>query len=96
MERKMVHHLRECGKRSKDDEKLKVYCWGDLRMGEFWQTILIATIPSVITAFISYFAAAKEAKTQIKTIKEQNKADIEKIVEQNRVDTEAIKVKHCL
>lgn len=44
-------------------------------MDEFWQTILIATIPSIITALLSYLAALKASNTQIKVIIEQNKAD---------------------
>lgn len=65
-------------------------------MNEFWQTFLIAIIPSVITALLSYMAASKTSNTQIKAIKEQNKADIEKLVEQNKVDIEALKEKHQL
>ena len=58
---------------------------GTIQMDEFWQTFLIATIPSIITALLSYLAALKASNTQIKAIKEQNKADIEKLVEQNKV-----------
>lgn len=65
-------------------------------MNDFWQTFLIATIPSVLTALISFFAAFKNANTQIKAIREQNKADIEKLTEQNRVDIESLKEKHRL
>lgn len=65
-------------------------------MNEFWQTFLIAIIPSIITALLSYLAALKSSNTQIKAIKEQNKADIEKLIEQNKVDLEAIKEKHAL
>lgn len=65
-------------------------------MDEFWQTLLIATIPSIITALVSYLAASKASNTQIKAIREQNKADIEKLVEQNKVDLEALKEKHLL
>lgn len=65
-------------------------------MNEFWQTFLIATIPSIITALLSYLAASKASNTQIKAIKEQNKADIEKLVEQNKVDLESLKEKYLL
>ena len=50
-------------------------------MNEFWQTFLIAIIPSAITALLSFFASWKTSNTQIKTIKEQNKADIEKLIQ---------------
>ena len=69
---------------------------GIIQMDEFWQTFLIATIPSIITALLSYLAALKASNTQIKAIKEQNKADIEKLVEQNKVDLESLKEKHLL
>lgn len=65
-------------------------------MGEFWQTFLIAIIPSVITAILSYFASWKTSNTQIKAIKEQNKADIEKLIQQNKVNIESLKEKHVL
>ncbi len=65
-------------------------------MNEFWQTFLIAIIPSTITAILSFLAASKASNTQIKAIKEQNKADIEKLIEQNKVNIEALKEKHIL
>lgn len=41
-------------------------------------------------------AASKASNTQIKAIREQNKANIEKLVEQNKVDLESLKEKHLL
>lgn len=65
-------------------------------MIEFWQTLAIAVIPSTLTAILSYLASSKNSNTQIKAIKEQNKADIEKLIEQNKIDIEALKEKHRL
>lgn len=65
-------------------------------MNEFWQTLLIATIPSGFTALISYFVSVRTTRIQIKAIREQNKADIEKLIEQNRADIEALKEKYRL
>lgn len=65
-------------------------------MIEFWQTLAIAIIPSIFTAFLSYLASSKNSKVQIEAIKEQNKADIEKLIEQNKIDIEALKEKHRL
>lgn len=65
-------------------------------MNEFWQTFLIAIIPSAITALLSFWGSWKTSNTQIKTIKEQNKADIEKLIRQNKVDIESLKEKHLL
>lgn len=67
-----------------------------MQVSEFWQTFLIAIIPSIITAVLSYLAALKASNTQIKAIKEQNKADIEKLIEQNKVNLESLKEKHML
>lgn len=65
-------------------------------MNEFWQTFLIAIIPSAITALLSFLASWKTSNMQIKTIKEQNKADIDKLIQQNKVDIESLKEKHIL
>lgn len=65
-------------------------------MNDFWQTFLIAIIPSAITALLSFWASWKTSNTQIKTIQEQNKADIEKLIQQNKVDIESLKEKHLL
>lgn len=65
-------------------------------MSEFLQTFLIAIIPSTITALLSFLASWKTSNTQIKTIKEQNKADIQKLIQQNKVDIESLKEKHLL
>ena len=65
-------------------------------MIEFWQTLAIAVIPSTLTAILSYLAASKNSNTQIKAIKEQNKADIERLIQQNKVDIESLREKHLL
>ena len=66
-----------------------------VQMSEFWQTFLIAIIPSAITPLLSYFTSWKTSNTQIKAINEQNKAEIEKWIQQNKVDIEALKEKTC-
>lgn len=50
----------------------------------FIQTLLISTIPAII----SYFISRHQAKTQIKAIKEQNRADIEKMKEEYKLKLE--------
>ena len=63
-------------------------------MSEFWQTLLIACIPSLLTGIITFLVAYKNASSQIKIVKEQNKHDIEKLMEQHKVDIEALKEQH--
>lgn len=65
-------------------------------MEEFWQTLLIACIPSILTGIVTYLVAHKNASSQIKVLKEQNKHDLEKLLEQHKVDIEALKEKHHL
>lgn len=63
-------------------------------MNEFVQTLLIAAVPSLIAGILSYLAARKNAKTQIDSIQEQNKADIEKIVQEHKLELETLEKKH--
>lgn len=65
-------------------------------MEEFWQTLLIACIPSILTGIVAYLVAHKNASSQIKVLKEQNKHDLEKLMEQHKVDIEALKEKYRL
>ena len=44
---------------------------------EFLKTLLIACIPAIITGFVSYFVARKNASAQIKVVEKQNKHDLE-------------------
>lgn len=67
-----------------------------MRKMDFWQTLMISLLPALATGLISYLAAAKNANTQMKSIKEQNKADIEKIIEQNKVDIKSLQEKYKL
>ena len=65
-------------------------------MGEFWQTILLACIPSIITGIATFFVASRSASAQIKVVTEQNKHDLEKLMQQHQIDIENIKEKHKL
>ena len=62
-------------------------------MDEFWKTLLIACIPSLLTGLVTYFVAHKNASAQIKVVKEQNKHDIDKLMEQHKVDIDSLKEK---
>ena len=65
-------------------------------MIEFIKTLLIACIPSVIAGVCTYLVAKKNASSQIKIVKEQNKHDLAKLMEQHRVDIEHLKEAHKL
>ena len=45
-------------------------------MSDFWQTLLIASIPSIITGFVSYLVVRKNYKTEIDKIKEDFKSQM--------------------
>lgn len=65
-------------------------------MDEFWKTLLIACIPSLLTGLVTYFVAHKNASTQIKMVKEQNKHDLDKLMEQHKIDIDSLKEKYRL
>ena len=59
-------------------------------MVEFIKTLLIACIPSVIAGVGTYLVARKNASSQIKIVKEQNKHDLDKLMEQHKVDIDRL------
>ena len=65
-------------------------------MIEFVQTLLVACIPAAITGVIAYAVAHKNASSQIKVVKEQNKHDLERLMEQHKVDIDHLKEAHKL
>lgn len=65
-------------------------------MDEFLKTLLIACIPSIITGVVTYFVSHKNASSQIKIVKEQNKHDLDKLMEQHKIDIDNLKEAHKL
>ena len=63
-------------------------------MNEFLQTLLIACIPAVITGVVTYLVAHKNASSQIKVVKEQNKHDLERLMEQHKIDIDSLGKQH--
>ena len=61
---------------------------------EFIKTLLIACIPALITGVVSFLVARKNASSQIKVVKEQNKHDLEKLMKQHEIDIDALNQKH--
>lgn len=62
----------------------------------FIQTLLISCIPAIITGAVTYLVAHKNASSQIKVVKEQNKHDLNKLMEQHKVDIDSLKEKYRL
>ena len=67
---------------------------------EFIKTLLTPCIPALSTAiisgFVTYFVARKNAKAQIKVVEEQNKHDLDKLMKQHEIDIENLKEVHRL
>lgn len=63
-------------------------------MNDFVQTLLISCIPAVITGITTFFVSHKNASSQIKVVKEQNKHDLEKLMEQHRIDIDSLEKQH--
>lgn len=69
-------------------------------MDELWQTLLIALIPSLLTAIISsiasYCLSIRNMKSQLQVLSEQNKHEIDRLVKQHVIDLDNLKAKHKL
>ena len=63
-------------------------------MNEFVQKLLISCIPAIVTGFVTYLVAHKNASAQIKVVKEQNKHDLEKLMEQHKIDIDSLGKQH--
>lgn len=61
-------------------------------MQEFFQTLLIACIPAVISGMATIAVSC----SQYKSLKVQNKHDIERLIKQHEVDIDNLKEKHLL
>lgn len=60
------------------------------------KTLLIACIPAIISALVSFVLAKHQAKSEIERLQLANKHDLEKLMEQHKVDIDAIQEKHRL
>ena len=52
-------------------------------MDEFWQTLLTACIPAILTGIGSFVIAIKKSKSELNSLKEQNAHYIEKLMKQH-------------
>ena len=57
----------------------------------FWETLAIASVPSIITSILSFFASWISAKNKMQNIKEQNNADLKKLNEHYKRELEFLK-----
>ena len=60
------------------------------------KTLLIACVPAIISAIVSFVLAKHQAKSEIDRLQLANKHDLEKLMEQHKVDIDAIQEKHRL
>jgi hypothetical protein len=60
------------------------------------QEIIIAIVPAIITATLSYLVTRHQGKTDIKKLDETNKSEIDKLIKQHEINLEAIKEQHKL
>lgn len=65
-------------------------------MVEFFKTLAIATIPAIITGVLSFLVAHRNAISQIKIVKENNKHEIDRLMEQHKIDIDSLKEKYRL
>ena len=65
-------------------------------MGEFFKTLAIAAIPAIITGVLSFLIAHRNAESQIKIVKENNRHEIDRLMEQHKIDIESLKEKYRL
>ena len=65
-------------------------------MNEFIKTLLIASIPAIVTSVGALLISAKTAKDSIRTLKENNKHEINRLMEQHKLDIESLKEQHDL
>ena len=65
-------------------------------MVDFFKTLAIATIPAIITGVLSFLVAHRNAISQIKIVKENNKHEIDRLMEQHKIDIDSLKEKYRL
>lgn len=62
----------------------------------FLETLMIATIPSLLTGIGSFFLAKAQSKNEINRLKISNEHEIEKLIEQQKINIESIREQHKL
>ena len=61
-----------------------------------WLPHISTALVEIISAIISYLAAIRQGKTEIKKLTETNKADIERLMHQHKIDIDNLREKHRL
>lgn len=62
----------------------------------FLETLLIASIPALLTGIGSFFLAKIQSKSEINRLKISNEYEIEKLIEQQKINIESIREQHKL
>lgn len=55
---------------------------------------IVSVLVAVITGFISYITSRVKAKTDIRTLQEQNKHELERLMHQHALDIESLEKQH--
>lgn len=63
---------------------------------EWWQTLLISSIPATITGLVSYYSAMSKAKSEIERTNIEYKKEIDSIQEKSKSDRERLQLEFDL
>ncbi len=65
-------------------------------MTELIETLLIASVPAIVTGIIAYLKSRSDSKLQIKNLSQTNKHELDKLMKQHQIDIDSLKEKHVL
>ena len=63
---------------------------------EVLKTLLIASVPAIVSGIVSFVLAKSQAKSETNKLKLANEHEIKKLMEQHKVDIDAIREQHRL
>ena len=55
---------------------------------------IVSILVAIITGLMSYLAAAKSCRTELKSLQESNKHEINRLMEQHKLDIDSLERKH--
>lgn len=61
---------------------------------EVYMPYIVSVVCAVISGWVSYAVATKNAKNNLEAVKESNKHDLEKLMEQHKVDIDSLERIH--
>lgn len=57
---------------------------------------IVSVVCAIISGWVSYAVATKNAKNNLEAVKESNKHDLEKLMEQHKVDIDSLERTHMM